>query len=378
MSTQSPSDKSAHGKRIPSEAIGTLPDGDASSVGGAGASEGTTVVCPDGTSAANQADCTPAMRASAAQPASAGEPESLDIKALLRVMAGAVMISFSAVFVNVLDTSPSASAFYRVFFGGIALLAVALWRKEKLTTAPVVLATIFGAGVFFMLDLECWHRSILYIGPGLATILGNFQVFFMAFVGAVFFREALSLRLVVALPLAIFGLWLLVGVDINDLDETIVMGVVFGLLTAVWYTGYILLLRRSQRMASKMPVMMNMALVSLCTAVACGASLLLQGLPFAIPDATNASYLIGYGVLCQGVGWLLLSSGLPMLPAAVAGLVMLTQPTLSFVWDVLFFGRPTGPLGLLGAAMAITAIWMGLSGQSAAQRKRALKLAGKS
>ncbi|ABB37592.1 protein of unknown function DUF6 transmembrane [Oleidesulfovibrio alaskensis G20] len=325
---------------------------------------------------ADTGGCAPALRGSAAQ--AAGETaHQLDMKALLRVMAGAVMISFSAVFVNVLETSPSASAFYRVLFGGMALLAVALWRRERLSTSPLVLATIAGAGVFFMLDLECWHRSILYIGPGLATILGNFQVFFMAFAGAVFFREALSLRLVVALPLAVCGLWLLVGVDVDNLPEGTVMGVIMGLLTAVWYTGYILLLRRSQRMACRMPVMMNMALVSLCTAAACGVSTLLQGASFAIPDTVNGMYLLGYGVLCQGVGWLLLSSGLPGLPAAVAGLVMLTQPTLSFVWDVLLFDRPTGPLGVAGAVMAIVAIWMGLSGQNAAQRRRALKLAGR-
>lgn len=302
------------------------------------------------------------------------KPGSLDIKALLRVMAGAVMISFSAVFVNLVDTPPSISAFYRVFFGALALFAVAMFRREKLKMSPVLL-TIAGAGVLFMLDLECWHRSILYIGPGLSTILGNFQVFFMAFVGAVFFREVLSLRLIVALPLAVLGLWLLVGVDIDKLDHGTIMGVVMGLLTAVWYTGYILLLRRSQQRPDRFPLILNMALVSGATAVITGAGALAQGVSFAIPDAPTGVYLLCYGVLCQGVGWVLLSSGLPTLPAAVSGLVMLTQPTLSFTWDILFFDRPTGPLGLLGAVMAITAIWMGLSGQNAAQRKKTLKLA---
>ena len=39
------------------------------------------------------------------------------------------------------------------------------------------------AGVFFSLDLWFWHRSIIYIGPGLSTLLANFQVFILMLVG---------------------------------------------------------------------------------------------------------------------------------------------------------------------------------------------------
>ncbi len=303
-----------------------------------------------------------------------GESDVLDVKALLQVMAGAVIISFSAVFVHLVDVPPSVSAFYRVAFGAMALFAAALWRREVCLPTPAVLLVVCGAGVFFAFDLECWHRSIGYVGPGLATILGNFQVFFMAFAGVVLFGEALSLRLLAALPLAVCGLWLLVGVDVDNLGQGMGMGVILGLLTAIWYTGYILLLRRTQHMERRMPIVLNMALVSLCSAGVSGAGLLVQGGSFAIGFGADAVYLLGYGVLCQGIGWLLLSSGLPALPASVAGLIMLVQPTFSFVWDIVFFGRPTGSLGVLGATIAIGAIWMGLSGQNAVQRKRARRI----
>ncbi|MDH3433815.1 MAG: EamA/RhaT family transporter, partial [Gammaproteobacteria bacterium] len=41
------------------------------------------------------------------------------------------------------------------------------------------------------------------------------------------------------------------------------------------------------------------------------------------------------------------------------GLALLLQPTLSFVWDVLFFARPMSLTELAGAAIALFAIYLG-------------------
>lgn len=293
----------------------------------------------------------------------------LPLGPLLRVLAGGTMISFAAVFVKLVNVGPSTSVFYRVFFGGVALLLLALARGERLRVGRGIWGIVLAAAFFFTLDLEAWHRSILYVGPGLATILGNFQVFILAFIGAVVFKERISLRLIMALPLAIGGLWLLLGVDVSGLPEGTIPGVIFGLLTAVFYACYILTLRRSQGVEGRLPLIMNMAVVSLGTALFSGVSSQFHDVSFAIPSLQDGGYLIAYGLLCQGVGWVLLSSALPKLPAAVAGLLMLIQPTLSFIWDILLFDRPTGPLGVLGACMAIFAIWVGISGQQAAQRR---------
>ena len=42
----------------------------------------------------------------------------------LMVAAGAVLISFSAVFVKLAHVSPTMAGFYRTFFGGIMLLII--------------------------------------------------------------------------------------------------------------------------------------------------------------------------------------------------------------------------------------------------------------
>ena len=54
-----------------------------------------------------------------------------------------------------------------------------------------------------------------------------------------------------------------------------------------------------------------------------------------------------------------IASSLPRVSTTEAGIALLLQPTLSFVWDVLFFARPMSATELLGAAIALAAIYLG-------------------
>src|SRR5690606_17803907 len=109
------------------------------------------------------------------------------------------------------DVPPTISAFWRMFLGGLMLLAFVLatrgWRP--LPRRAWLWALL--PGVAFAVDLWLWHRSILLIGPGLSTLLANAQVFFMALAGVVVYRERIGPRFVAGLVLAFLGLWLLLG-----------------------------------------------------------------------------------------------------------------------------------------------------------------------
>ncbi|MGD2011294.1 MAG: DMT family transporter, partial [Desulfobacterales bacterium] len=137
----------------------------------------------------------------------------------LMVAAGAVLISFSAVFVKLAHVSPTMAGFYRTFFGGIMLLIILVLRREALWKGVSFLFLGIFCGLAFSLDLFFWHKSIHYVGPGLATILANFQVFLLALYGVLVLREPVSIRTMVAIPLAFFGLFLLAGIHWRQLGE---------------------------------------------------------------------------------------------------------------------------------------------------------------
>lgn len=279
--------------------------------------------------------------------------------AILRLAFGAFLISFSAVFVKLAHVGPTASAFYRQFFGGIVLLAVALARRQSLWKGRRPLAFAVVAGLFFSADLFCWHRSIEFIGPGLATIMGNFQVFVMAFVGVAVFKEKATWRFAMSIPLAIVGLFLLVGLDWSHVGTLYHAGVWFGLATAVTYAGYLLTLRRSQSESVRLAAFPNLAIITLITAGLLGISNGVEGHSLAIPDGQTWVSLVAYGVFCQALGWIVISRALPHVDASRAGLILLLQPALTFIWDVLFFDRPTTYIEVFGALLALGAIYLG-------------------
>ena len=277
----------------------------------------------------------------------------------LQMLVGAVIISFSAVFVRLAHVGPTASGFYRVFFGALFLLAVVLIKRQRLWAGWTPLWLAVAAGILFSADLISWHRSILYVGPGLATILANFQVFFLAAIGVAVFKERVSWRLIFSIPLAVTGLFLLVGVDWANFDSRYQTGVWLGLFCAVMYTFYLLILRRSQTRAVRLKPTANLAIISIVTAAVLGPAGFIQGDKFAITDAQTAWSMVALGVLCQAVGWIVISWAVTKIEASRVGLLLLLQPTLTFVWDILFFDRAAATVEILGAVLTIAAIYFG-------------------
>ncbi|HET7395978.1 MAG TPA: DMT family transporter [Gammaproteobacteria bacterium] len=276
-----------------------------------------------------------------------------------QLVLGAVMISFSAVFVKLVTVPPTTSAFYRMLFGGLILLGVLLWRRERPRLNSAAFGLVFLAGLFFAADLALWHRSILHVGPGIATLLANFQVFILAVTGVLLFREHLTRAQMAAIPLAVLGLALLVGSDWSRLPESYRIGVGFGLLTACCYAAYILVLRHLRADASAGSAFTAITLVSLMTAVLLGLLMLSQHDSFAIPDWRNAGWLIAYGIFGQVLGWVLISNGIHKVRASQVGLILLLQPLFAFIWDCTFFGRRFSLIEISGAVLALVAIYLG-------------------
>ncbi len=277
----------------------------------------------------------------------------------LRLFIGAALISLSPVWVKLVDVSPTTSGFYRVLIGGAALAVYLLVSRQRLALSKRSWQILFLASVFFALDLWFWHRSINYIGPGLSTLLANFQVFIMTAAGIVLLREMPRPVQLLAIPLALFGLTLIVGLDWQSLPADYRLGVIFGLLTACSYAGYLLSLRRSRQHSSHRLPTREVAVISLVTAVMLGASAVVEGESLAITTFDDAIWLVCYGILSHCIGWMFIASSLPHVSTTEAGLALLLQPTLSFVWDVLFFARPMSATELAGAAIALVAIYLG-------------------
>lgn len=278
----------------------------------------------------------------------------------VRLLLGAALISFSPVYVAMVTIPATTSAFYRVAIGGSVLLAwLLITRKLRRFSSPMMIMLMLCA-VAFALDLWFWHRSINYIGPGLSTLLGNFQVFFMTAAGALFLAQRPTAQQLIAIPIAVFGLALIVGFDWRELPGDYRLGVIYGLLTALSYAAYILAFRQTQTLQGEsagIPTQ-ELAIISLATAALLWLTSLVEGQSLAI-GGRDLAWMTAYALFAHVLGWLFIASSLARVPAALVGLSLLLQPLLSFIWDILFFARPISTREVIGAALALAAIYFG-------------------
>ena len=163
------------------------------------------------------------------------------------LVAGAACIAFSGILVRLADVTPSSAAFYRCALAVPPLLAIALYeRRRHGSRGPRSRLLAWLAGVFFAADLILWHHSIAAVGAGLATVLGNVQVVLVPIAAWMLLSEHPGGRVAAAVPVVLSGVVLISGVvGAGAYGSDPALGVLFGLLTAVAYTGFLLLLRAS-------------------------------------------------------------------------------------------------------------------------------------
>ena len=277
---------------------------------------------------------------------------------LLKLLAGSVCISFSPVFIKIAAADPDIAGFYRMFFAGISLFILFLLRKEKLNISRRPMAFLIICGIFLAIDFMFWHRSIHLIGPGLSTLLGNFQVFFTAVFSWLFFRERISALFALAILLALTGLLLITGIDFPALSDGIKTGISFALITAVLYSFYILSMKQAMG-KSAISGISAMLVISISSTILLAILGLAKGASFTIVDGKSLFALLAVGIISTTLGWSMISSAMKTVPATVASLILLLQPALSFLWDILFFKRPTSGREYLGIALILLAIYFG-------------------
>ena len=285
-------------------------------------------------------------------------------KPVVLLIISAVIISFSSILVKISHVPSTVSAFYRVCFGSFFLICACIAGKEfkKRSLKNNLLAVL--CGLFFAFDLWAWHSSIQYVGPGLATILANCQVFVLSFVGFLVFKEKISLKFVLSLPMAFVGLFMIIGLDFEKLSPQYRTGILLGFATAAFYSMFLLLLRKIQSDKNDFSLFYYLMLLSVSCSVFLGGEIYLSGASFAIPDLSTLLALLCLGLFIQTIAWMVISNSLPKVRASHAGLILLMQPALSFVWDVVFFDRQTGLSAWAGVVIVLLAIYLGMTGKA--------------
>ena len=75
-----------------------------------------------------------------------------------------------------------------------------------------------------------------------------------------------------------------------------------------------------------------------------------------INGSSNLFWMISYGIFSHVLGWFFILNGLQKITAVSAGIILLTQPMLSYVWEILIFQKIILPIELLGIVSVLLAM----------------------
>ena len=270
---------------------------------------------------------------------------------------GVCLISFSAVFVRLASVEPITAAFFRGFYALPVLFLIYRRLGQERPFKERRLAIL--AGCMLGIDLIVWHHAIDYIGTGLATVMGNTQVVFVGLIAWWLYGERPSRGALVLIPMVFAGVVLVSGLGRDDAyGADPARGVVFGILTGLAYTAYLLMLRASGKGFEGRPSSPVGPLLD-ATLGATGASLffgvVLGGFD-PVPHWPAHGWLLALAMVSQVFGWLLITEALPRLPALETSVLLLLQPMLTVLWGRLLFTELLSTVQWLGVAFVLLGV----------------------
>jgi drug/metabolite transporter (DMT)-like permease len=261
---------------------------------------------------------------------------------MLAAALGAAFISCSAILVTLAHTGAASTAFFRCALALPLLGVLTLIEQRRHGRRPArARLGAFVAGLLLAVDLVLWNHAIAEVGAGIATVLGNLQVTFVAIAAWLLLGERPGRRFLAVLPVVMAGVVLVSGLaDSGGSGHHALAGIIYGLGTSIAYAAFLLIFRHSSTGTAHVAG----PLTDATAGAACGAvvlGLLFGGFTLHI-GWTAFGWLLLLATSSQTIGWLLITSSLPRLPAAVSSLVLLLQPAAALAVAAAVLGqRPT-------------------------------------
>ncbi len=274
--------------------------------------------------------------------------------AFAALVTGAIAMGASPLFVRLADVGPYASAFWRTF---LALPFLGIWALAE--THPRDMAVqisdraVLWSGLFFTGDLFFWHLSILATTVANATFLATTAPIWVALGAWLVLREVIARRILIGLVLCLAGGAALVGQSYGFAPERL-MGDVFGVITSVFFAGYILTIRAARARVSAG----TLAFLSTAITAACLFVIAISLEPFILPRTWNgAASLLALAIISQVAGQGLLAVALGTLPATFSSLVIFLEAVAAAALAWIFLGEALGPVQFLGGLLILAGIF---------------------
>jgi drug/metabolite transporter (DMT)-like permease len=277
------------------------------------------------------------------------------------LLAGAVCVALSSVFVPLTHESTATVTFFRSLLSLPLLIPLAISEARRAPARPArsrVMAPV--AGLLLAGDILLWNEGIADSGAGIATVIVNAQVILVPLLGWIFLRERPGLRFAASIPVMLAGVAVaggLVGGGASGRNP--VQGAIFASVAALCYAGFLFLLRQASDADHVVVPVTESAATAGLVALAVGP--FWHGLDL-LPGWPAFGWLLAIALAGQVASYLLIAGALPRLQAGVGAALLLFQPIGSVLLGALILGERPSLLQYAGCAVVLVALYLAVIG----------------
>ena len=301
----------------------------------------------------------------------------MNLTALAALLSGALAIASSGIFFRLAETSPVATAFWRVALALPFFAGWWWWERSRLAPARVGDASRSGGamahpgdaaappaaavaaprfdrrlllpGLYFAGDLVFWHWALAATSVAAATLESNLTPIFVALALWVLHGERPSGRFLLALLVSLAGVLLIASPKLRGAGS--VRGDVYGVITAMFYAGYLFTVSRLRAQYSTAAVMFWSVAISALVLLPLG----LAG-KFWPDSARGWAMLLGLALVAQCLGQGLITWALAHLPPTFGAVGLYLQPVAAAVYAWWILGESLLPVQLAGGIVVLVGI----------------------
>ena len=254
-------------------------------------------------------------------------------------------------FVRNIDVASGELALYRAVMAALFLTTVFLITKRRIEWAkirkevPFLIASGVAVGINWILLFEAYKYTTI----SLATLSYYFAPVLVTAICPFLFKEKISPKQIICFVMSTLGIVLITGIGGADGQNNLV-GIMFGLVAAVFYASVILLNKFIKNVGGMDRTLLQFiaAILVLLPYVASTSGFSLDGL-----DTLGWSCLLVVGLVHTGITYTMYFSSLKDLPGQKVAILSYIDPLVAIAISVLVLGEAMTVTQMIGGALIL-------------------------
>jgi drug/metabolite transporter (DMT)-like permease len=239
---------------------------------------------------------------------------------------------------------------YRFGLAALLLWAAALVMRQGLPSRAKLLGLVLMGGAGYVAQSAAYFNALHYIPASTTALLLYTYPVVVTVLAALLFGESLGWIKLVALGLSAVGTVFVVQAQLHAAPA---IGIILGLGSALFYSGYILF---GSRLLPGLPPVSATAVIMSSAAIVWSLYAAISGQLIVDWTTSKVALLAGFAILGTTIPVLTFILGLPLVGASRAAILSTFEPASTVFLAVVILGETASPIQWIGGALILASV----------------------